>query len=155
MQIFAKSPDDYVIQIQEDRKKPVNELRKVILDNLPAGFEEEMSYGMIGYVVPFSIYAKGYNVTPKVPLPLMAIASQKNYIALHHMGLYGDIKLLKWFTDEYPKYSKSKLDMGKGCIRFKKPEHIPFKLIGELASKISVKEWIAAYESRYVNKQSK
>lgn len=155
MQIFAKSPDDYVSQIPEDRKKPVNELRNVIKANLPKGFEEEMSYGMIGYVIPFSIYPKGYNVTPKVPLPLMAIALQKNFIALHHMGLYGDIKLLEWFIAEYPKYSKSKLDMGKGCIRFKKPEHIPYKLIGELTSKISVNEWIEAYESRYVNKKPK
>jgi len=152
MQIFAKSPDDYVNQIPEDRRKPVNELRKVIKASLPKGFEEDMSYGMIGYVVPYSIYPKGYHVTPKVPLPFMAVASQKNFIALYHMGLNGDQKLLKWFTDEYPKYSKFKLDMGKGCIRFKKTDQIPYKLIGELASQTTVQEWIVAYESRYLNR---
>ncbi|MBK7132762.1 MAG: DUF1801 domain-containing protein [Bacteroidales bacterium] len=154
MQIFAKSPDDYVNQIPEERRKTVNELRKVIKANLPKGFVEEMSYGMIGFIVPFSIYPKGYHVTPKVPLPFMAVASQKNFIALYHMGIYGDEKLLKWFTEEYPKHSKTKLDMGKGCIRFKKPDQIPYKLIGELSSKISVQEWIATYESRYVNNKS-
>ena len=66
---------------------------------------------------------------------------------MHHMGMYGDPKLVKWFSDEYPKHSSTKLDMGKACIRFKKPEHIPFKLIAELASKISPQQWIAFYES--------
>ncbi len=150
MQIFAKSPDDYVSQIPEDRKNPVNELRKVLKANLPKGFEEEMSYGMIGYVVPYSIYPKGYHVSPKVPLPFMAVASQKNFIALYHMGIYGDEKLLKWFTEEYPKHSKTKLDMGKGCIRFKKPDQIPFQLIGEMASKLTPEEWIRIYEERYI-----
>jgi len=125
MQIFAKSPDDYVNQIPDDRKKPVNELRMVLKANLPKGFEEEMSYGMIGYVVPYSIYPKGYHVTPKVPLPFIAVASQKNFIAVYHMALAADDKLLNWFTSEYPKHSKTKLDMGKGCIRFKKPDQIP------------------------------
>jgi len=155
MQIFAKSPDDYVNQIPEDRKGPVSELRKVIKANLPEGFEEEMSYGMIGYVVPYSIYPKGYHVKPKVPLPFIAVASQKNFIAFHHMGIYGDEKLLKWFTEEYPKHSKTKLDMGKGCIRFKKPDQIPYELIGTLATKVTVQEWIAAYERLYVNKKPK
>ncbi len=150
MQIFAKSPDDYVDQIPDDRKKPVNELRKVIKDSLPEGFVEEMSYGMIGYVVPYSIYPKGYHVKPKVPLPFIAVASQKNYIAVYHMALGADDKLLNWFTGEYPKHSKTKLDMGKGCIRFKKPDQIPLQLIRELASKVTPEEWIKLYEERYV-----
>lgn len=152
MQIFANSPDDYVSQIPDDRKKPINELRTVIKGNLPNGFVEEMSYGMIGFVVPYSVYPKGYHVTPKVPLPFMALASQKNFIAVYHMALNADEKLLKWFTGEYPKHSKTKLDMGKGCIRYKKPGQIPFQLIGALASKLTPEEWIRIYEVRYVKK---
>ena len=128
------------------------ELRKVILKNLPKGFAEVMNYGMLGYVVPHALYPAGYHCDPKLPLPFMNIASQKNFIALYHMGIYADKKLLDWFTKEYPKHSKTKLDMGKSCIRFKKPDQIPFTLIGELASKLSPKEWIALYEEQFKNK---
>ncbi len=101
---------------------------------------------MIGYVVPHSIYPDGYHCLPELPLPFVNIASQKNFIALYHMGLYADPEILDWFVSEYPKHSERKLDMGKSCIRFKKPEQIPFDLIGELMQKISVDDWIAAYE---------
>lgn len=147
MQSTAKTVEEYLGSLPEDRKKAILELRKEILKNLPKGFSEEMSYGMIGYVVPFSLYPNGYHCSPELPLPFMNIASQKNFIAIYHMGIYGDAKLLKWFTEEYAKQSKTKLDMGKSCIRFKKPEQIPFKLIGELSSKISPKKWIEIYES--------
>ena len=110
------------------------------------GFKEEMNYGMLGYVVPHEIYPGGYHCDPKQPLPFANIASQKNFIAFYHMGLYAMPKLYKWFVDEYPRYSTAKLDMGKSCIRFKKAEHIPYKLIGELIKKISVKDWIEGYE---------
>jgi uncharacterized protein YdhG (YjbR/CyaY superfamily) len=146
MQSKAETPEDYINQLPPDRKEPVSQLRRTILENLPNGFAEVMGYGMIGYVVPHSIYPKGYHTTPKLPLPFINIASQKNYIALHHMGLYSNPDLLNWFTSEYSKQSKYKLDMGKGCVRFKKAEHIPFKLIGELLTKISVNDWIAEYE---------
>ncbi len=121
-------------------------LRDVLLKKLPKGFAEVMSYGMIGYVVPHSLYPAGYHVDPKLPLPFISIASQKNFIALYHMGLYGDPALLKWFTGEFAKQGKAKLDMGKSCVRFKKPAEIPFKLIGELAAKRMPKEWVAGYE---------
>jgi uncharacterized protein YdhG (YjbR/CyaY superfamily) len=150
MQSTAKTPDQYIAELPDERKDAISELRKVILKNIPVGFKEEMSYGMIGYVVPHSIYPKGYHSTPKLPLPFINLASQKNYIALYHMGISADKELLRWFTEEYPKYSKSKLDMGKGCIRFKKPEQIPYKLVGELVSKITVEEWIKLYEKTYV-----
>lgn len=101
---------------------------------------------MLGYVVPHSLYPAGYHCDPKTPLPFLAIASQKNFIALYHMGIYAKPELLKWFTTEYPKHSTAKLDMGKSCIRFKKPEHIPYTLIAELAKKMTVKDWIATYE---------
>ncbi len=108
-----------------------------------------MNYGMIGYVVPHTLYPKGYHCKPTDPLPFMNIASQKNFIAVYHMGLYADPQLLKWFTQEYPKHSTQKLDMGKSCIRFKKPDQIPFKLLGELAAKMTPTQWIQLYEKAF------
>ena len=102
---------------------------------------------MLNYVVPHSLYPAGYHCNPQQPLPFAAIASQKNFIAFYHMGIYSQPDLLNWFAEEYPKHSKTRLDMGKSCIRFKKPDQIPYKLIGELSRKINVKDWINIYES--------
>ncbi len=148
MQIQAATPDEYIEKIPKDRQEAMSKLRSVIKENLPAGFQETMSYGMIGYVVPHSIYPAGYHCTPELPLPFMNIANQKNFIGVYHMGIYADKDLLDWFVSEFPKHSKLKLDMGKSCIRFKKPDQIPFELIGKLASKMSAKEWIEVYESK-------
>jgi hypothetical protein len=145
----AKTPDEYIRALPADRKAAVTELRRVILKNLPKGFKETMSYGMIGYVVPHEIYPDGYHCDPKLPLPFMSIASQKNFIAFYHMGIYAMPELMKWYKEEYPKHSTAKLDMGKSCSRFKKPEHIPYKLIGQLVKKVSVKKWIETYEKNY------
>ena len=147
MQNKLENPDNYIEQLSEDRKVVIKELRKSILENLPKGFSETMSYGMIGYVVPHTIYPNGYHCDPKLPLPFISIASQKSFVAVYHMGIYADNKLLEWFSNEYPKHSKAKLDMGKSCIRFKKMDNIPYKLIGELAGKMSLKEWIKLYET--------
>lgn len=146
MQSKAKTPAEYISELPEERKQPMLKLRETILENLPKGFQEEMSYGMIGYVVPHSLYPAGYHVNPDLPLPFINIASQKNFIALYHMGIYGDKDLLNWFVKEYPKHSKTKLDMGKSCIRFKNTNHIPYKLVGELASKMNAEQWINKYE---------
>ncbi len=146
MKITASSPLDYISKLPEERKEPMMTLRSIILDNLPDGFEETMSYGMIGYVIPHSIYPDGYHCDPKTPLPFMSIASQKNFIAVYHMGLYADKDMLEWFQKEYPTHSKYKLDMGKSCIRFKKVDHIPYTLIGELVSKMNAQQWIKLYE---------
>lgn len=146
MQSKAASPDEYIESLPEDRKKAMTELRKVIKKNLDKTFSECMNYGMLGYVVPHKVYPNGYHCDPKIPLPFMSIASQKNFIAVYHMGVYADKKLLDWFTKEYPKHAKGKLDMGKSCIRFKKMDDIPLKLIGELAGKMTAKQWIARYE---------
>src|SRR4051812_48379154 len=100
----VSTPDEYVKTLPADRAKAVSELRKVIKKNLPKGFKEVMGYGMIGYVVPHSIYPPGYHCDPKVALPFMNLASQKNFVAVYHMGVYGSPKLLKWFTEEYKKY---------------------------------------------------
>jgi uncharacterized protein YdhG (YjbR/CyaY superfamily) len=143
----ATTPQEYFDTLPEDRRHVMSELRKVIKQNLPKGFEEAISYGSVGYVVPHSIYPGGYHCDPKLPLPFLSIASQKNFIAVYHMGIYASPELLEWFTTEFPKHSKAKLDMGKSCIRFKKPEHIPFNLIGELVKKMELQEWIRIYES--------
>lgn len=147
MRSKAATVEEYIESLPEDRKTAMTTLRKEIKKNLPKGFTETMSYGMIGYVVPHSKYPAGYHCDPKLPLPFMNIASQKNFIAVYHMGIYSDPKLLKWFTDEYTKHSKAKLDMGKSCLRFKKPDQIPFKFIGELASKMTPDQWIERYEA--------
>ncbi len=145
MQSKATSPEEYIDSLPEDRKKIITQLRKTILKNLPKGFKEGMSYGMLGYVVPHSLYPDGYHTDPRQPLPFISIASQKNHIALYHMGLYGG-EYLDWFQKEWKKHTDKKLDMGKSCIRFKKPEDVPLDLIGELCTKITPQDWIAVYE---------
>lgn len=147
MQSDAKTVEEYIENLPDERKEAIKNLRKTILDNIPEGFKETMGYGMIGYVVPHSTYPNGYRSNPKLPLPFINLGSQKNYIALHHMGVYSSPALLNWFTNEYTKNTNLKPDMGKGCIRFNKPEKIPYALIGDLVSKISVKEWISLYEN--------
>ena len=142
-----ETPDQYVADLPDNRKEVIQRLRTILKDNLPAGYEEEISYGMIGYVVPYSIYPAGYAVKPKVPLPLVNLASQKNHVALYHMAVYAVPGIAEWFEAEYPKYCKTKLDMGKGCIRFKKMDDIPYDLIGELARKVDVQTWIDTYEN--------
>lgn len=147
MQYEATSPKDYIKQLPEDRKGPVSMLRKTILDNLPAGFEEGINYKMLGYYVPLSTYPDGYHCNPKLPVPFMNVASQKNFVALYHMGLYARKELLDWFVGEYPKHSNYKLDMGKSCIRFKKVDAIPYELIAELVRKMSMEEWLTIYKA--------
>lgn len=146
MRIEASSVSEYIDQLPDDRKAAIGKLRKVINANLPGGFEEQLNYGMPGWVIPHSVYPNGYHADPKLPLPFMNIASQKNFVALYHMGIYSDPELLKWWVSEYPKHVKTRLDMGKSCIRFKKIERIPYALIGELATKITAEDWIATYE---------
>jgi len=136
---------DYLDKVPEDKKEVFIQLRETIRSHIPEGFKEGMSYNMIGYVVPHSIFPDGYHCDPKQPLPFVSIAAQKNHIALYHMGIYANKDVEDWFRAEYPKYVKTKLDMGKSCIRFKNPKTIPFELIGELMTKISVEDWIDTY----------
>lgn len=147
MHFEANSPEEYIIQIPEERQEAMRKLRTTIKDNLPKGFEEGMNYKMIGYYVPHSIYPDGYHCDASMPLPFMNIASQKNSINLYHSGIYAKKDLHDWFVAEYPKYCNRKLDMGKSCVRFKKMDDIPFDLIKELCAKMTVDEWIAIYES--------
>ena len=146
MQSKATTPEQYLSELPEDRRIVMEKLRSVASKKLPKGFNEVMSYGMLGYVVPHEIYPNGYHCTPELPLPFFNIASQKNSINIYHMALYGDRQLYDWFVTEYPKHCKSKLDMGKSCVRFKKLDDIPFDLIGELLSRVTVEDWIKMYE---------
>lgn len=152
MQSTAQTPKEYLENLPEDRLEAVGKIREILLNNLPQGFIENIGYGMLCYSVPHSIYPKGYHCDPKLPLPFISLASQKNFIALYHMGIYANPKLLEWFTAEFPNHSQSKLDMGKSCIRFKKMNDIPYELIGLLATKMTPQEWIDCYGSAFVKK---
>ena len=146
MQSKSNTPEQYLNQLPQDRKLVMTKLRDIILKNLPKGFEECISYGMLGYVVPHSMYPQGYHVNPSLPLPFISLASQKNNISLYHFGIYSDPQLMQWFVNEYPKHASNKLDMGKSCIRFKNIEKIPFDLIAQLCTKMTPKLWIEKYE---------
>jgi uncharacterized protein YdhG (YjbR/CyaY superfamily) len=145
MQSKAKTVDEYIEELPPDRKPVIAALRATIKKNIPKGFEEVMSYGMIGYVVPHKLYPSGYHCDPKLPLPFINVASQKNHISVYHMGLYRG-GLMDWFQDEWNELSTKKLDIGKACIRFKKPDDVPVALVGQLASKITPQQWITLYE---------
>lgn len=141
------TPEDYIKLQPEERQAGLKKLRQVIKKNLPEGFQEIIQYGMIGYVVPLSLYPKGYHVNPKEPLPFIALANQKGYIAFYHLGMYADKLLLEWFVKSYEALRIGKLDMGKSCIRFKNSERIPFELIGELCAKLTVEAYVSIYEA--------
>ena len=149
MQIPATSIEDYISKIPEERQVAFKKLFDIIDENLPKGFSQGISYGMVGWDVPLETYPAGYHCTPGSPLPFLGLASQKNFVALYHMGIYAKPELLNWFVDEFPKHSKRKLDMGKSCIRFKKMEDIPFELIAELSKKMTPQDWITLYEANY------
>lgn len=153
MQSKSKTVPEYIDSLPPERKQAISAIRKVILKNLPKGFQEEMNYGMIGYVVPHKIYPDGYHCDPTLPLPFLGLASQRNFIAIYHMGIYAQPKLLEWFQDECRVHSTKKLDMGKSCIRFKKPEDVPLDLIGELVTKMTPQQWIGIYEKAFKNKK--
>ncbi|MFT4681482.1 MAG: hypothetical protein ACI9FU_000160 [Granulosicoccus sp.] len=152
MRIAADTIDEYMANVPEERQEAFNRLWKVITDNIPAGFEPALGYGFPSYVVPHSTYPDGYHCKPTEPLPFLSIANQKNFVSLYHMGIYADIELMEWFTSEFPKHVKGKLDMGKSCIRFKKMDQIPYELIAELVGKMSTEKWINTYESAYKKK---
>jgi len=150
MKIKANNILEYKKNVPEDKKDVFDKLMKTVRENIPKGFSEELSYGIPAWVVPHSLYPKGYHCSPELPLPFVSIASQKNFIALYHMGIYANPELLDWFMKEYPKHSKRKLNMGKSCVRFKKMDDIPFELVGELMGKMTPKDWIEKYESTFL-----
>lgn len=149
------TPLQYLNSLPADKKDLVANLRKTLLEHLPEGFSEVVQSGMLSYVVPHSLYPRGYHANSKLPLPFISIASQKNVVTLHHLGLYGDDHLTTWFKEAYDKQSKSKLDMGKGCVRFKNEKDIPYQLIGQLASRIPPQKWIEQYEKALQSREKK
>ncbi len=152
MESKAKTVEEYLDNLLEDKKESIKKLRKTILENIPQGFEETMSYGMPSFVVPHSIYPEGYHCNPLQALPFLSYDLKKNGINIYHIGMYADKSIMDWFLDEYPHYVFTKPNIGKNYIRFKSPDQIPYELIAELVSKVSVQDWIELYESVYVNK---
>ena len=144
----ASTVNAYLKSLEAARVEPMTQLVETIRGALPVGFEERINYGMPSWVVPHETYPDGYHVDPTLPLPFLSVASQKRHVAVYHMGIYADAKLLAWFEAAYPRHCTTKLDMGKSCIRFKKVEHIPYELLGELFAKMSVKKWIKVYEKQ-------
>ncbi|MGC6413938.1 MAG: DUF1801 domain-containing protein [Bacteroidia bacterium] len=144
--------EEYLNQIPSERKDAIKKILDLMEQNLPKGFEARINYSMPGYVVPHSLFPAGYHCDPKLPLPFINIASQKNFIALYHMGIYANPELLQWFQTEYKKHVPTKLDMGKSCIRFKKVEQIPYELLAELFKKMTPEEWIKIYKDAFVKK---
>ncbi len=135
----AETVEQYLSELSDERRGEVSKVRKIILDHLPDGYEEVMQYGMISYVVPLSRFPDTYN---KQPMAIASLASQKNYISLYLMAVYGDKNLEAWFKEEYKKSGK-RLNMGKSCLRFKKVEDIPLDLIGKVIGKVNVDNYIA------------
>ncbi|WP_163538020.1 DUF1801 domain-containing protein [Gracilibacillus sp. YIM 98692] len=140
--------DNYIENVDKKWKDSFISLKKVIDEHIPSGFQLEMQYGMPSYVVPLATFPNGYHCKEDTPLPFISIAAQKKHIALYHMGIYADKELLDWFQKEYPKHMTTKLNMGKSCIRFTNRKKIPFELIGELVSKMSVEEWVDRYQAK-------
>jgi len=144
----TSTPAAYIAALPRDRKAVIRRLREVIRKNLPKGFKEVMEYGMIGYVVPLTLYPRGYLRDPSRPLPFIALASQKQYVSFYHMGLYAS-PLLAWFKASWKKHTAARLDLGKVCLRLRNLEDIPYELLGELAGRMTPREWIERYEAAF------
>jgi hypothetical protein len=146
MQSKATTVEQYLAELPADRREALQAVRETILKHLPKGYEEGMQYGMIGYYVPHSVYPPGYHCDPKQPLPFAGLASQKNYMSIYLMCIYGDGEHAAWFQEAWAKTGK-KLDMGKSCIRFKKLDDVPLKVIGQAIKRVPVKKYVEHYES--------
>lgn len=142
---------DYINSLPQERKGPMNRLVNCFQENLE-GVTMQVKSNMIHFVVSLKHYPKGYHCTPGMPLPFISLASQRNFIAVYHMGLYADKSLIEWFVNAYSKNVSSKLDMGKSCVRLKKMNEIPYSLFEELAKKMNANQWITLYEKSFVKK---
>jgi hypothetical protein len=145
VQSKATTVSDYLKSLPADRRAAIQAVRKVILENIDPGYQEQMQYGMIGYSVPHAVYPQGYHCDPQQPLPFAGLASQKNYMSFYLMTVYSDPKELAWFQGEWKKSGK-KLDMGKSCIRFKSIDDLPLGVVGEAFARIGMDEYIRRYE---------
>ena len=143
--------DEYIATIPNERRDAFTKLIQAVRDNIDSKFSEAYLYGMIGWVISKDIYPAGYHADPSLPVSFLGLANQKHYIALYHMGLYADPDLLSWFADEYAK-TGNRLDMGKSCVRFKKMDMIPYQLIGELVSRMSLDDYLKLYTANTPNR---
>lgn len=142
----AETVKDYLAELPDDRRKAIEAVRKVIRKNLPKGYKEGIQYGMIGYFVPHSVYPPGYHCDPKQPLPFASLASQKNHMSIYLCSIYSDPKEVDWFVKAWTGAGR-KLDMGKGCVRFKKIEDVPLDVVGEAIARMPVEKFVAQYEA--------
>jgi hypothetical protein len=147
MQSKAKTVEKYLAELPAERREAISAIRKTILDNLPKGYEETMVYGMIGYVVPHSIYAAGYHCDPSQPLSYTCLASQKNYISLYLTCVYCDATGAGWFREAWTKATGKKPNMGKSCVRVKSLADVPLEVVGQAIKRMPVKKFIEFYES--------
>jgi len=146
MKSAAATVDEYLKGLPADRKEAIGAVRKVILANLPRGYEEVMQYGMISYVVPHSLHPAGYHCKPSEPLPYASLGSQKNHMAIYLYTVYGHKETETWFRAAYLATGK-KLNMGKSCVRFKKLDQLPLDVIGQVIARTPVDKYIAAVET--------
>ena len=146
MQSKAKTVEQYLRELPDDRREAISAIRDVMRKNIPKGFEEGMQYGMIGYYVPHSLYPDGYHCDPKQPLPYAHLASQKNHMSIYLMCIYGRDEDREWFVDAWTSTGR-KLDMGKSCIRFKSLDDVPLEVVGKAVKRVTVKKFIDFYES--------
>jgi len=141
-----KTPKEYLESLPEDRRKAIREVRAAVNKGLPKGYKEGIQYGFIGWFVPHSLYPDGYHCAPEQPVPFAGLASQKNYMSLYLMCIYGDQRQRTWFEKEWKKTGK-KLSMGKACVRFKNVDDVPLDLITKAVGRVPVKKFLAHYES--------
>ena len=153
MQSQAKTVDEYLAELPDDRRELVEAVRAEILKSLPDGYEEGMQYGMIGYFVPHSVYPAGYHCNPKQPLPFANLASQKQYVSVYLYCVYSDDRQADWFRKAWEKTGK-KLNMGKSRVRFRKLEDVPLKVIGQAVRRVPVSKFIATYEAAIGGRQA-
>jgi hypothetical protein len=146
MRSKATTVEEYLAELPEERRDALQVVRETILKNLPKGYEEGMQYGMIGYYVPHSVYPPGYHCDPKQPVPFAGMASQKNHMSIYLMCIYGNSDQEAWFRDAWAKTGK-RLDMGKSCVRFKKLDDLPLKVIGQAIKRVPARKFIEYYES--------
>ena len=139
----ATTVEEYLDELADDRRETVEAVRDVVNANLPDGYEETVQFGMISYIVPLERYPKTYN---RQALQYAGLASQKNYVSLYLMNVYGDQETERWFLDRY-KASGKRLDMGKSCVRFKSVDDLPLDLVGEAIARTPVDAYIAVYET--------
>ena len=149
MKSSATTVDEYLEELTPERREAVSAVREVVLANLPDGYEERIDFGMIAYVVPLKRYPKTYNGHP---LSYAGIASEKSYVSVHLMNIYGDPETQRWFVDSYETTGK-RLDMGKSCVRFRRLDDLPLDLIGEVVARTPMEEWIRRYEAARLPKR--